>query len=236
MRRTTLLLFPLLPALFTGGCDDTTGPTAVTSSAEDLDVFIPELAANVAEAVGDPEGDRPAGGDDADYGEEAFIFWTRVIAGFTQTAAWAQASMEFYANYATINLGMDLRYNGKSIGARSASAGFSEWIPLRSRLDTSAAMGITGQCGHIIDAWGTFAVWFYIPDFTWGKREKTDPAVAAQPTCVPDPPPPVKVTKEIKGGSGEGEDSDWYVCYYTYYYDSVTGRLLRTEFHGCQPL
>lgn len=232
MRRT--IPFFLLAAMLMA-CEDTVAPERAVPA--DLDVFVPELARAAVVDTIRGSGDRPAAGEETDWGE-AWIISSTIEAGFRPNYGFSQAAMEFWATEASIDLSMTLRYGNQAIGSGAGQASFVNWLPWRERINTSATVGITGACGHIVDANAIYDVKnrFQPDGIVLTSASISRPAVAQQPACVPPDPTPVKVTKEVKGGGDNDEDSDWYICYYTYYYSNVTGALLYTEFHGCQPL
>lgn len=231
MRRTTRRLALLMAALAIAACDDAAGPSP--PAAQDLDIFVPALASREPP---DDFGDRSSlsedPGEDADVPDEfdaaPAILRSRLIVDFTSTRAYAQAMMEFWGNRGRQDVALDLHYGGKVIATKTASGRRSEILPGIYRIYTTASVAVSGDCGHMADGASNHDAWHEYGAWEWGSETQENFDDEAQPDCE-------KEERIVQGGNNE-DDAEWYICYYTHYYDAETGVYLYTKFHGCEPL
>lgn len=234
MRWSKRLLLPLVASLMAAACEDTAGPAV--PAVEDLDVVVPALASMVEPPLSVPVGDAPAfiedPGDELPDGflEPAGLLKTRLDAGFSGNRAFASAMMQFWGNRGEQKVDMRVLHDGTLVGTKSAKGRKSEIFPGVYRIDTGTAMYVSDDCGHAVDADSDHSAWHAWGDWEWDTDSQQNNDADEQPVCMEE------VDQKIyKPGSG-GSDYKWYVCYYTHYYDGLTGDYLYTEFHGCEPL
>lgn len=119
-------------------------------------------------------------------GTEIIAAWAD--AGFVSNRAYGSAGMEYFANYAKIILPVTLLFNNSQV---TKTMGYEEeayFLPMRRSIGAMASMGVTGSCGHLVNADPEFYIHNQFPLsksgwFQWGQKRTTQHASASQPAC-----------------------------------------------------
>ena len=146
--------------------------------------------------------------------------WTD--AGFveSESRAYAMGFMKYLATNATQEVTLDLRFENDPVGTRSASGESADLLPYLRTLWTTATMGVSGSCGHLVDgstvhkAWHQFlgAGWKF---FSWGTDGRSSSDSKAQSSCEPPPPPPPPTSG---GGDGDEYQGGCELCQQWFYF------------------
>jgi hypothetical protein len=112
-------------------------------------------------------------------------YWTKT--GFVGSQAWARAWMQYWANYAKVSVELSLLYNNAHV---TTTTGYSEQasvLPAVRELEAFTSLGVSGSCGHTVNATGIFYVHHQAPVgkgwFVFGEEKRSESASAAQPPC-----------------------------------------------------
>lgn len=112
-------------------------------------------------------------------------YW--VDAGFIGNQAYGSASMRYRANYAKIALPIVLLYNNSEVTKTTGITEQTHYLPMIRDIQASATLGVSGSCGHRINATGLFNIHNQFPLgkgwFAWGAQGVSGGATAAQPAC-----------------------------------------------------
>ena len=116
------------------------------------------------------------------------IFATWVDAGFVSNRAYGRAWMQYFANYAKITLPVTLLYGNRQVTSTTGITELSSLLPAVREMDGYAFLGVSGSCGHTVNATGIFFVRHQFPLskgwFPWGEESESKDDSAMQPACT----------------------------------------------------
>lgn len=117
------------------------------------------------------------------------IYGLWVDAGFVSGRAYAQASMEYFANHAEIFVKAVLLRDNREITSTTGAEEHSFYLPATRHITASASVGVSGSCGHMLNASGHGKIRHQFPLlkmgwFQWGHAGRTGHASASQPECT----------------------------------------------------
>ena len=158
--------------------------------------------------------------------------------GFMSDAnvAFAQYIAESRGSSYTNHLELKVKYGSTQIGM---NADVESEACLCAHLFTpwgrtsSVTVPVEGNCGHLAEAKGTIdaELGFMTPSIKWLRLafdKTTSSDHDRQPECANNP-------SDSPGGPGDGNEEDWYLCYWEDYYDG-NGEFLRRQDLGCVEL
>lgn len=186
------------------GCSDAVGPN------------IPGLhpsSPNGYAAESDPEEELPS---EFEKPPTIIRWWTEV--GFIpeENVAYAMGFMHYWANRARQTTTVHLRYGNHHVASRTNESAHDTWLPWYGELVTRSLVGLSGDCGHIVEGQSQHRAWHEAFTrngwFSWGHVTQSSTAVDVQPTCPP------------SGGGGEPSEPKCITVYEDHWlYDPNTG-------------
>lgn len=114
---------------------------------------------------------------------------------FTDGRTRAGASMRYFATNAKQEVELKLRYENREIAVATGYGEDSNFLPSVRTLSTTAALGVSGACGHLADATSVHTAWHQFiaggwKFFSWGTTGRSSQDDDRQAPCEPPPPPP----------------------------------------------
>ncbi|HEX7052283.1 MAG TPA: hypothetical protein VF188_18905 [Longimicrobiales bacterium] len=243
--RLAVLVLGACISAFTG-CDDAVTVPAV--QARDLNIVVPDLTRSSADAPAIASGRTNVVAPTSvppEFERPPTILWTSLDAGFDGATAWGTASMRFFGTNGEETLSLRAKHEGTTVASSSRKGERAELIPWEYRIDTSGAVPVPDDCGHVLTAEADFKAWHQYAGLVWGLTTSGDTDIDYQPGCEDPTDDPGGEDGGDAGGDDDGDSGgsdggsdteEWMICSWTEYYDAETGEYLYSEFHGCVPL
>lgn len=223
------------------GCSDAVTSVVVSgpTPGRDLDVIVPLPALDQTEPppLTEPDGESDPSWSASDeipseYYIPASVKNTRLAAVFFEGKAYAPAESDIFGTHRKQTSKLSLRWGTTPLGSAEDVDEKNGTVPSSHHMVTNASMGLSRDCGHIIDASATYraAVKWEVGE---GVLSISGDAMganssASQAPCVDGP------VGGGGGGSGGGiGGSSGYTCYFYYEYYKDTGEIVYSQFLGC---
>lgn len=124
----------------------------------------------------------------AEFRQKPGILSYRVDAWFSGGRAHGSAHMRYLANYGEIVVPVTLLYNNAEVTRTTGYAELASFLPMERDLYATASMGVTGSCGHTVNATGIFSIHNQFPLktgwFSWGHEKASGSDSESQPACA----------------------------------------------------